>query len=354
MIEVGLIGFGLAGRYFHAQVIDAVPGLRISAILQRTGNEAARLYPDARIVRSVHELLTIDSIRLIVIASPNQTHFPFAKECLEAGRDVVVDKPLTTTVAEATELFQIARKCGRLLTVYHSRRFDADFQAIRQFLQKEGLGRVVRFETHYDRYRPSGKPGAWREQPGPGSGILFDLAPHLIDHALTLFGPPQAISADIRAERDVSKTDDSFDISLGYPGEMRAKLSATMLGLIPRPRFLVFGTQGAYLKRGFDPLENALRNGHVPAPDGWVMEKPEDWAEAERITDGQLCKERIASRGDWRDFYVNIRDVLLGKADLLVTPQQVLDVMSTLELAHRSSSERRVLPWRSVQTEWHS
>ncbi len=351
MIEVGLVGFGLAGRYFHAQVIGAVPGLRISAILQRTGNEAAESYPDARIVRSLHELLAIDSIRLIVIASPNQTHFPFAKECLEAGRDVVVDKPFTTTLAEAVELFEIARKYRRVLTVYHSRRFDADFRGMRHFLQKKMLGRIVRFETHYDRYRPSGKPGAWREQPGPGSGILFDLAPHLIDHALMLFGTPQAISAEIRAERDESKTDDAFDISLVYEGNMRAQLCASMLCLIPRPRFLVLGTQGGFLKRGFDPLENALRNGHVPAPDGWMMEESRNWGEAEMMIDGRLHKERVASSGDWRDFYVNVRDVLLGEAELLVTPRQVLDVMSTLELAQRSSAEKRVLPWCSARME---
>ena len=216
MIDVGLIGFGLAGKYFHAQVIRAVPGLHLAAILQRTGDEAAKRYPDVCIVRSLEELLAIESIRLIVIASPNKTHFPFAKQCLEAGRNVVVDKPFTNTVADAVELFRIAKRCGRLLTVFHSRRFDADFQGLRVFLPKGELGRIVRFETHYDRYRPTGKPGAWREKPGPGSGILFDLGPHLIDHALTLFGTPQAISADVRMEREGAITDDAFDVCLEY------------------------------------------------------------------------------------------------------------------------------------------
>ncbi len=348
MIEVGLIGFGLAGKFFHAQVIRAVPGLRLAAILQRTGDEAAARYPDVPIVRSLDELLAIDSIRLIVVASPNQTHFPFAKQCFEAGRDVVVDKPFTTSVSDAVELFRVARKCGRTLTVFHSRRFDADFQGLRAFLATGALGRVIRFDSHYDRFRPTGKPGAWREKPGPGSGILYDLGPHMIDHALMLFGTPVAISADVRIERDNATTDDAFDLFLEYPGNMRAQLMATMLSRSPRPRFVVLGTDGSFVKEGFDPLENALRNSQVPEDDAWVMEKEENWGEATTLENGRAVQTRVASRGDWRDFYVNVRDALLGKAALLVTAQQVLDVMMTLELAQQSSAERRVLPWRRI------
>jgi scyllo-inositol 2-dehydrogenase (NADP+) len=349
MIEVGLIGFGLAGKFFHAQVIRAVPGLRLAAILQRTGDEAATRYPDVRIVRTLDELLAIDSIRLIVIATPNQTHFPFAKQCLEAGRDVVVDKPFTNTLTDAVELFRITRKYDRLLTVFHSRRFDADFQGLRAFLSKGELGRIVRYESHYDRYRPAGKPGAWREKPGPGSGILFDLAPHLVDHALMLFGTPQAISADLRIERDNATTDDAFDICLEYPGSMRALMCATMLSLTPRPRFVVLGTTGSFVKREFDPLENFLRNSQVPADDAWMMEQEENWGVATVLENRQTAQRRVASRGSWRDFYVNVRDALLGKAELLVTPQQVLDVTVSLELAQQSHAERRVLPWRRVE-----
>src|SRR5271170_4436283 len=170
MINVGLIGFGLAGKSFHAPVISAVPGLRLAAILQRKGDEAAKAYPGARVVRGLEELLAMESIRLVVIATPNQTHFPLAKLCMEAGRDVVVDKPFVTNTDQAIELFRIARQHGRLLTAYHNRRFDADFQALRELLQQDALGRLVRFETHYDRYRPVLKVDAWREKPGPGSG----------------------------------------------------------------------------------------------------------------------------------------------------------------------------------------
>src|SRR5215472_7801534 len=172
MIEVGLVGFGLAGRCFHAPVIQAVEGLRLAAIVQRTGDEAKEAYPDARIVRSLDELLDIRTIQLVVIATPNQTHSPFAMRCLEARRDVVVDKPFTNTVEEASELVRTAKRLGRILTVYHDRRFDADFQALQRVVTGEELGRIVRFEAHYDRFRPKRRPNLWREIPGPGSAFL--------------------------------------------------------------------------------------------------------------------------------------------------------------------------------------
>ena len=173
MIDVGLIGFGLAGRAFHAQVIRAVPGLRLAAILQRSGNEAAEQYPDVRIVRTLEELLAIKEIRLVVIATPNNSHFPLAHQCLAAGRDVLVDKPFTTTLEEAISLVEFSKKQRRLLTVYQNRRYDGDFQAIVQLVASRVLGRIVRFESNYDRFRPQLKPNAWRERSGAGHWHLF-------------------------------------------------------------------------------------------------------------------------------------------------------------------------------------
>jgi scyllo-inositol 2-dehydrogenase (NADP+) len=349
MIDVGLIGFGLAGRYFQAPVIRAVPRLRLAAILQRTGDSAAQAYPDTGIVRSLDELLAIDAIRLIVIASPNQTHFPFAKRCLEAGRDVVVDKPFTNTVAEAVELLQLARKLGRVLSVFHDRRFDADFQALRQTVAAGDLGRIIRFESTYDRFRPVRKPGAWREIPGPGSGVLFDLAPHLIDQAMMILGKPTAIAADIRIERAGFSTDDAFDLLLHYPDGARALLRATMMSAVPRPRLVVLGEKGSYLKREFDALEPNLRNGKIPTGESWVVEKEENWGELTLVENGNVSVRKVPSIGDWREFYANVRDVILGKAGLLVTPQQILDVMVALELSLESSSKGCTIPWRHVE-----
>jgi scyllo-inositol 2-dehydrogenase (NADP+) len=348
MIDVGLIGFGLGGRCFHAPVIHAVPGLRLAAVL-RSSDSAAQLYPDARIVRTLDELLAIDSIQLVVISTPNQTHFPFAKRCLESGKNVVVDKPFTTNVAEAIELLNLAKQKNLVLSVYHNRRFDADFQALRKTIAAGYLGRILRFESTYDRYRPTSKPNAWREKPGPGSGVLFDLAPHLLDQSLTLLGIPQAIAADIRIERPGFSTDDAFDIFLYYPDGARALLRATMMSAVPRPRLVVLGEKGSYLKREFDPLEPNLRNGQIPTGESWVVEKEENYGELTLIENGTATTRKIPSAGDWREFYANIHDAILLNAPLLVTPQQILNVMLALDLALESNSQHRTVPWRPTE-----
>src|SRR6266851_2536320 len=348
MIEVGLIGFGLAGRAFHTPVIRAVPGLHLAAILQRSGAEAAELYPDVRIVRSMNELLAIPQIRLIVIATPNETHYPLARQCLEAGRDVVVDKPFTTSLEEAVSLVQIAKGAKRLLTVYQNRRYDGDFQAIRQLVAAGTLGRIVRFETAYDRYRPQLKPGAWRETQRPGSGILFDIAPHLIDHALVLFGPPEAVTADVRVERENAVADDAFDITLHYAKSMRAVLRSSILAAAPRPRFVLLGTQGSFVKQTFDPQEMNLRRGHIPGDTAWGAEPEENWGVLTIPAGDSFEQRRIPSAScDYRDYYSNVRDAILGRAALAVTPEYALDVMRMLELARVSSERRCTLPWDS-------
>jgi scyllo-inositol 2-dehydrogenase (NADP+) len=346
MIDVGLIGFGLAGRAFHAPVIRATPGLRLAAILQRSGNEAAEKYPDVRIVRSVEELLAIPDIRLVVIATPNETHAPIARQCLEAGRDVVVDKPFATTFKKAAGLVALARERGRLITVYQNRRYDGDFQAIRELVADGTLGRIVRFETNYDRYRQELKPGAWRERVAPGSGILFDIAPHLIDHALVLFGLPEAVTADVRAERPTAVVDDSFDVMLHYPAGMRAVLRSTMLAVAPRPRFVLHGTQGSFFKQTFDPLEINLRRGIIPESGPWGGEPEEDWGVLATVENDVVTKRSVASaNSDYRDYYANVRDAMLGCAALAVTPERALDVMRVLEMAQESSRTRCTIAW---------
>lgn len=346
MIDVGLIGFGLAGRAFHAQVIRATPGLRLAAILQRQGSEAAQKYPDVRVVRSVEELLDLPDIRLVVIATPNETHAPIARQCLEAGRDVVVDKPFATTLKEAAELVDLARKCGRLITVYQNRRHDGDFQALRQIVADKRLGRIVRFETNYDRFRPELKQGAWRERVEPGAGILFDIAPHLIDHAMVLFGLPEAVTADVRVERASAVVDDSFDVMLHYAAGMRAMLRSTMLAVMTRPRFVVHGTRGSFVKQAFDPQEINLRRGIVPESGPWGGEPEEDWGVITTMEDDVAVKRSVPSaNSDYRDYYANVRDAMLGRAELAITPEYALQAMRVLELARESSQKRCTIPW---------
>jgi scyllo-inositol 2-dehydrogenase (NADP+) len=347
MIDVGLVGFGFAGRTFHAPVISAVEGLRLAAILQRTGDEAAQAYPAARVVRTLDELLAIESIRLIVVATPNTSHFELAKASLLAGRDVVIDKPFTPTYGEAAELVALAHNHDRLLSVYQNRRWDGDFQTIQRLHSEGKFGRVVLFESHFDRFRPQLKENAWRERAEPGSGVLFDLGPHLIDQAMVLFGEPETLTADIRIERDGGTVDDAFDVVLHYP-KMRALLRAGVLVSTPTPRFAIQGTAGGYLKYGLDPQEDALKRGERPAGEFWGCEAPERWGTLLTAQGDNFATEKCATEpGDYRRYYANLRDAILGTAPLAVTSEQALRVMRALEMAHESSRERCTLPWKS-------
>ena len=357
-LEVGLVGFGFAGRTFHAPIIDCVEGLRLTAILQRHGDEAGQAYPHARVVRSLAEMLAIDSISLVVVATPNDSHFSIAKECLLAGRHVVIDKPFAPTLGEAVELARLSESQGRVLSVYQNRRWDGDFKTLQKLIASGELGRVVSYESHFDRFRPARRPEAWREQAGPGAGVLFDLGPHLIDQALVLFGKPNAVSADVRLERDGAAADDAFDITLLYSG-MRAYLRATMLASRAGPHFVVHGLRGSYVKFGLDPQEDALKRGERPsdrskASANWGREPENAWgtltigavgSPQERGIPAQVSEERRVPTepGDYGGYYENVRDAILGKSAVAVTPGAALRVMRVIELAQQSSRERRVV-----------
>lgn len=347
MLNVGLVGFGLAGRVFHAPVISCVPGMQLSGILQRRGDEAGVHYPDSRQVRSLPELLALPELRLVVIATPNTSHFEIAKTCLERGLHVVIDKPFATSSQEARELIEVAKKYGKLLSVFHNRRWDGDFKTVQKMLKEGTLGDVVAYESHFDRFRPELKPDAWRERDEPGAGILFDLAPHLLDQAIVLFGTPESISADVRRERSGGEVDDAFDITLYYP-RLRARLCASVLAAQPGPRFSVRGTLGSYQKCGLDPQEDLLKHGIKPRGENWAQESEGAWGTACVLRGAEMIQRRVPTLpGDYRCYYENIRDAIEGRAELAVTAKAALDVMIALELARKSSQERRAIDWPS-------
>ncbi len=340
-ISVGLVGFGTAGRVFHAPVIQTVPGLRLAAVVQRSGDTARQACPGATIVRSVAELLAIGEIELIVVATPNTAHAPIAAQCLEAGRHVVVDKPLAPSSAEAEGLCAVAERACRLLSVFHNRRWDGDFLTVQRLVAGHACGRPVFFESHFDRFRPEPRPGAWRERAEPGSGILFDLGSHLVDQALMLFGLPDSVSADVRTERDGVAADDAFEVMLHYP-RMRALLRASMLAATPGPRFVLRGMAGSYTKQGLDPQEDALRRGERPGAPGWGEEPRAGWGVLARPTAAGVASEPVRTQpGDYRRYYENIRDAVRGEAALAVAPAQAIAVVRVLEAAIESSRAGR-------------
>jgi scyllo-inositol 2-dehydrogenase (NADP+) len=351
-IGVGIIGFGLAGRVFHAPFVSAVPGLRLEAFVERSTNEAAGVYPTTRTCRSVEELLADPSVALVVVGTPNATHYSLAKQALEAGKHVVIDKPFAETSAQAEELISIANRNGLVLAPFHNRRWDGDFRTLRSVMASGKLGRVVTFESHFDRFKPAPREGGWKETASQANGMLMDLGPHLVDQALALFGWPDTVTASVRSDRDKTAIEDAFDIALGYEG-LIAMCRATMLACEPGPRFLVHGTQGSFRKWGLDPQEPAIVAGARVPRQGegeWLHEEPSAWGElAIAGPGGAIVRSRIETEpGDYRIFYANVRDAIRGSAALEVTPEEGRDTIRILEAARLSSAEGRSIVSSSI------
>ncbi len=341
-IRAGVIGFGLAGQIFHTAVLAETPGMEVACIVERSGRSAALKYPDAKVVASVEAMLEDPSIQLCVVATPNNMHRPLAEACLNAGRHVVVDKPVTLTSQDAAELARLAREKNLVLAAYHNRRWDGDFQTVRELLGNGKLGEPVLFESHFDRFRLEPKPGAWRETLDAGGGILFDLGPHLIDQALALFGPPSSLWADVRSSRRNVDVDDTFDIQLTYenaPDEtlrsLRSWLRSSIIAASPGARFTVHGTRGSYEKWGLDPQEAALKEGAHFSDEGFGTEPSEAWGLF--TAPGAAPVPIPTAVGDYRGYYADVRDAILGIAPLTVNAGTAWSVARLIELARESS-----------------
>jgi len=347
MIRAGVVGYGLAGRVFHAPMIAAVEGLELAAVVERSGRAAEQAYPGITTYPSLDAMLGDATIELIVVATPNTTHAPFAKQALAAGRHVVVDKPVGITSQEVAEIIAVAKLHDRLFIPFHNRRWDGDFQTLQQLLHAKTLGRIVSFESTFDRWRPAPRRGVWREDGTPGGGILLDLGTHVADQALQLFGLPEAVGAEIVSERDNAVTDDAFTIRLRYP-HLTVTLGATALAAQPRPRFHVRGTHGGFVKSGLDPQENRLKEtGRVVEPN-WGTEPPSAWGILAIDVDGGMISKPVETiAGDYRLYYAAVRDALLGKAAPPVLATDALRVSRLLEWASQSSEERR-----EIRCEW--
>jgi scyllo-inositol 2-dehydrogenase (NADP+) len=350
-IKTAVIGFGLAGRVFHGPFVSAVPGLKLEAIVQRKGDEAAKAYPSARILRSVDEALNDASIQLIVVATPNETHFELGKRALLAGKHVVIDKPFAATSAEAAELKELAEKKGLVLAPFHNRRWDGDFLTVRRLLREDAVGRLVTYESHFDRFRPLPRENTWKEGASAANGLLMDLGPHLVDQALALFGAHEGITASVRRDRDATDIEDAFDITLEYP-RLRAHCRSSMLAADAAPRFLLHGVKGSYKKWGLDPQEPTLvGGGKVPrmGEGEWLAEPESEWGTltvAPVLADpGNLNRTKVKTElGDYRLYYANVRDAINGAAKLEVTPEDGWRVIRLLEMARESWEKKKALP----------
>ena len=342
-INVGLVGFGLAGQVFHAPLIHANPNLRLTHIVQRRDSTSTSNYPEAKSLRDVDALLAEDSVALVVVATPNTSHYDIAARALQAGKHVVVDKPFTITSSDADQLIALSRKVGRVLSVFQNRRWDGDFLTVKQILDQKLLGRVVEYESRFDRFRPIVKAEAWREQALPGSGLLYDLGSHLIDQAIVLFGRPAGIYAEVLKQRDGASAPDSCEIHLDYPA-LKVTLKAGVLVCEPSPRFVLYGTQGSYLKYGLDPQEDALKKGGSPSQPNWGAESAELWGTHTRCNGSVTRTKYPTLAGRYPEYYNNVYRAITGQEELAVKPEQAREVIRLIELAQQSSVERRMIP----------
>jgi scyllo-inositol 2-dehydrogenase (NADP+) len=349
-IGVAVIGFGLAGQVFHAPFVSAVPGLKLEAIVQRKGDAAAKAYPSARILRSVEEALSDAAVQLVVVGTPNETHYGLAKQALLAGKHVVIDKPFAATSAEAAELKELAEKQGLVLAPFHNRRWDGDFRTVQRLLAEEAVGRLVTYESHFDRFRPEPRENTWKEGGNAANGLLMDLGPHLVDQALALFGAPEGITASVRKDRDKTDIEDAFDITLEYP-RLRAHCRSSMLACDAAPRFLLHGTKGSFKKWGLDPQEPTLLSGaRVPrlGEGEWLAEPESAWGTLTvapvPADPGTLTRTQVKTElGDYRLYYANVRDAINRTAKLAVTPEDGYRVIKLLEMARESSAAKKTL-----------
>jgi len=326
-LSAALVGYGYAGKRFHAALIDATPGLRLQ-VIGSNRPEAVRADRPNAVICTPEAAATHADVDLVVIAAPNDRHAPLAEAALRAGKHVVVDKPFTVTLAEARHLARVARDAGRVLSVFQNRRWDSDFLAVQAAIGGGTLGEVMHVEAHFDRYRPQVR-ARWREQAGQGTGIWFDLGPHLIDQALQLLGLPDAVSASFARQRPGAETPDWAHVVLDV-GERRAVLHASMLVAGGSPRWIVHGTRGSFVKRRMDQQEAQLLAGMQPGAQGWGVDD-----DAGLFIDGATSSEnRIATpAGDQRAYYAAVRDAIFGQRTNPVPPVQAVAVMAVLEAA---------------------
>jgi scyllo-inositol 2-dehydrogenase (NADP+) len=322
MTGVGLIGYGLGGAAFHAPVIAAEPRLRLEAVVTSRAGQVERDHPGVRVVGSAGELLDDPAVELVVVAAPNAVHHDLAAAALRAGRHVVVDKPFALSTADADDLIALAAASERRLSVFHNRRWDGDFLTVRRCVESGVLGEIATFVSRYDRFRPAPK-GGWKEEAVPGSGILWDLGPHLIDQAMVLFGPPRTVWADLGVQRPGVEAVDYVHLVLGY-GRRRAVLHAGMLVRDPGPRFEVHGDRGSLVTRGLD--------------------QPEVDATLTCEVGGLELRGRLAGVPTaYGSFYAQMAAAVAGEGPVPVAPDDARATVAVIEHALASARDRRVV-----------
>jgi scyllo-inositol 2-dehydrogenase (NADP+) len=340
-IRVGIIGFGLSGKIFHARVIQSMPGFSIASVVSSRADEVQEELPGAQVLSNAEQIFADSTIDLVVIATPNEFHAPLATQALSAGKHVVVEKPFVVSSAEGRVLVECAKHSRRLLSVFHNRRWDNGFLTLRDLMQKNELGTIYQYEARYERFRPTARNDRWREQPKAGSGVLFDLGSHLLDQVLVLFGKPQGLYCELVTQKPNSTVDDYFHILLDYHA-LRVSLRAGGMVSVPGAVLEVHGDKGSFIKRGLDPQEEALKAGASPSttPD-WGLDS--DVAHLYRSSVQGAATEAPLNTipGSYQHFYEGVYQSIVHNQPALVSAEEALTVIELIEACMKSSQERR-------------
>lgn len=342
-ISTAVLSYGMSGKVFHCPLLHAHQGFCIGGIVKRSNADPIPLYPEAKVWSTVSKAIHDPAIELVVVNLPNEFHFDVASMALNAGKHIVVEKPFTVTTAEAQKLVELSKAKKKLLMVFQSRRWDGDFITVKKIVQEKQLGRVVEFEAHYDRFRNYVAPNTWKEEQGPGSGILYNLGSHMIDQALSLFGVPDFVDARIGIQRTGGKVDDFYDIRMEYGGEspLLAILKSSYLVREPGPRYVVHGEHGSFVKYGLDPQEQALNEGKIPGEKGWGEEPESTWGKLNTEASGSPFNGLIKTMpGNYLGFYDNMYDCIrLGK-NPLVSHEESIALIQIIESCIESNRSK--------------
>ena len=342
-INTALCSYGMSGHVFHAPFISVNPQFNLYGVFERTKNEAQKHYPSIKTFRSLDAMLADENIELVIVNTPNVTHFDFSKKVINAGKHLVIEKPFTTTIAEAEALIQLAKDKNVVISVYHNRRYDSDFKTVQKVLNEGLLGDIVEAEFHYDRFDPVLSYKEHKETPIEGVGSLYDLGSHLIDQALVLFGLPKAVYADLDAYRPNSKVADYFDVKLFYPSH-RVILKSSYYVREPLPGNILHGTKGSFIKIKADIQEKELQAGKKPNTENWGTEPDTEKGLLHTEKNGEIIKEHIPSlQGNYMTYYDGIYETIRNKKPVPVSAEAGMLVIKVIEACIKSNKERRVI-----------
>ncbi len=340
-IKTAILSFGMSGRVFHAPFIALDPGFELVGIWERSKSASLEFYPNIKIFRSLEEILEDDSIELVIVNTPTNTHFDYAKKVLLAGKHAVVEKAFTTTIAEAIALDELASLVNKKISVFQNRRWDSDFKTVRKIVEEDWLGDIVEAEIHYDRFRVALSPKLHKEIPGPGAGVLNDLGPHLVDQAICLFGMPLSVYADIRITRPLSLVDDYFELLLNYSDKV-VRLKASCIVREPFPSYSIHGVKGSFHKTRTDVQETALLANQKPNSPHWGVEPVEEQGLLHTEKEGVIIREKVPTEiGNYGTYYTLVKKAIRENIDMPVTAKEGIQVMKIIEAAFKSNELKK-------------